>query len=68
MLWDGIYGFSSWSEKTRKSIRLHMLYKGSIFFSVILNPPPTAQQTSALPTELNNVFKQYLNAETIQIL
>ena len=32
---DGAYGLSSLSEKTRKSNRLQMLYKGSTFCSVI---------------------------------
>ena len=38
MLWDGSYGFSSLSEKTRKSNLLQIHYKGSTFFSVILRP------------------------------
>ena len=38
VLWDGTYGFSSLSEKTRKSNLCRCHYKGSIFFSVILRP------------------------------
>ena len=34
-LWDGTYGLPFLSKKTRKSNRLHYLYKWSTFFSVI---------------------------------
>ena len=61
-LWDGTYGLSSLSKKTRKYNRLQYLYKWSTFFSVIkdskcwsrrgLNQRPPARQTGAYPTEL----------------
>ena len=64
VLWDGTYGFSSSSEKTRKSNRLQMsLQRQHFLLSYFedpecwsgrgLNPRTPAQQTGALPT----VFK-----------
>ena len=64
MLWDGTYGFSSLSEKTRKSTRLQMSLKRQHFLLSYLktldvglsgrglNPRPPVQQTEALLTEL----------------
>ena len=52
-LWDGAYGLSSLSEKTRKSNRLQMLYKGSTFSAVIfkktLGVAPAGVWTYGLP-------------------
>ena len=67
VLWDGTYGFSSLSEKTRKSKHLQMSLQrqhfGLQFGRKIrrppecwsgrsLNPRPPVRQTGALPTEL----------------
>ena len=38
VLWDGVNGFSSLSEKTRKPNHLQMRKKDKTFFSVILRP------------------------------
>ena len=63
-LWDGAYGLSSLSEKTRKSNRLEMLLRRQHFLrsyftehpecwsSWGLNLRPPAQQTGAYPIEL----------------
>ena len=61
-LWDGAYGLSSLSEKTRKSNRLQMLlqtalspqlFKDPAFWSCWgLNLRPPAQPTGAYPIEL----------------
>ena len=64
VLWDGTYGFSSLSEKTRKSNHLQMSLQRQHFllsyfkdpecwYGRGLNPRPPAQQTGALPTESN---------------
>ena len=63
MLRDGTYGFSSLSEKARKSNRLQMsLQRQHFLLSYFkdperwsgrgLNPRPRALQTGTLPTEL----------------
>ena len=63
VLWDGTYGFSSLSEKTRKSNHLQMsLQRQRFLLSYLktlrcwsgrgLSQRPPAQQTGALPTEL----------------
>ena len=63
VFWDGTYGFSSLSEKTRKSNHLQMLLQRQhslLSYSKTLivcpagvwTPRPSAQQTGALPTEL----------------
>ena len=62
-LWDGAYGLSSLSEKTRESNHLQMLLQRQhslLSYSKTLivcpagvwTPRPSAQQTGALPTEL----------------
>ena len=63
VLWGGTYGFSSLSEKTRKSNHLQMSLQRQHALSSQLfkdpecwssrgsNPWPSAQQTGALPTE-----------------
>ena len=59
-LWDGAYGLSSLSEKTRKSNRLQMSLKRQHFLLSYpecwsgrdLNQRPPARQTGAYPTEL----------------
>ena len=62
VLWDGTYGFSSLSEKTRKSNHLQMSLQRQHFLLSYFkdpecwsgrgsNPWPPAQQTGALPTE-----------------
>ena len=63
VLWDGTYGFSSLSEKTRKSNHLQMSLQRQHFLLSYLKTLsvgsagvrthwPPAQQTGALPTEL----------------
>ena len=63
VLWDGTYGFSSLSEKTRKSNHLQMSLQRQHFLLSYLKtlivcpagvwtPRPSAQQTGALPTKL----------------
>ena len=64
MLWDGTYGFSSLSDKTRKSDRLQMSLQRqhfllSYFKTLSVGPAGVwtrdlapAQQTDTLPTEL----------------
>ena len=67
VLWDGTYGFSSLSEKTRKSKHLQMSLQRQHFGLQFgrklrrppecwsgrgLNPRPPVRQTDALPTEL----------------
>ena len=61
VLWDGIYGFSSLSEKTRKSFA-DVITKAALSSQLFkdpecwsgrgLNLPPPARRTGALPTEL----------------
>ena len=59
-LWDGAYGLSSLSDKTRKSNRLQMSLKRQHFLLSYpecwsgrdLNQRPPARQTGAYPTEL----------------
>ena len=62
-LWDGAYGLSSLSEKTRKSNRLQMSLKKAVLSPQLfketkcgsgrdLNQRPAARQTGAYPTEL----------------
>ena len=63
VLRDGTYGFSSLSEKTRKSNHLQISLRRQHFLLSYLktlsvgparplNPRPPARQTGALPTEL----------------
>ena len=59
-LWDGAYGLSSLSEKTRKSNHLQMLLQRQHFLlsyfkdpgQAIMNLWPPALQTSTYPIEL----------------
>ena len=61
VLWDGIYGFSSLSEKTRKSFA-DVITKAALSSQLFkdpecwsgrgLNLPPPARRTGALPSEL----------------
>ena len=62
VLWDGTYGFSSLSEKARKSNHLQMSLQRQYFlvsYLKILSVGPAGvwtrdRQTGALPTELTN--------------
>ena len=58
-LWDGAYGLSSLSEKTRKSDHLQMLFRQHFLLTYYFKDPgqalnlwPPAQQTSTYPIEL----------------
>ena len=56
-LWDGAYGLSSLSEKTRKSNCLQMSLQRQHFLPWVLvrpglEPAPPARKTGAYPTEL----------------
>ena len=58
VLWDGTYGFSSLSERTRKSNHFQMSLLRQHFLTLSswsgrdLNLQPPARQTGALPTDL----------------
>ena len=80
MLWDGTYGFSSLSEKTRKSNHLQMsLQRQHFLLSLIikdpecwsgrdLNPRPPAQQTDALVTELTRLRRNHSFASFVLLV
>ena len=76
-LWDGAYGLSSLSEKTRKSNRLQNVFTKAALSPQLfkdpecwsgrdLNQRPPARQTGAYPTELTGRQRDWSQLETIE--
>ena len=68
-LWDGTYGLSSLSEKTRKSNHLQMSLQKQHFLlgwpGRSLNPRPPARQSGTLPTEQTGRFEKVVVLATL---